>query len=169
MVANPVTHKFFLKKKKNPNQIYWNLIEQNQNPHRKKLDRASLKHFTNANTSQAQQPMDGNNQRNRRGRRSPARSDLKLNLPFKQTEATSQSATRSVFLASPLCPTAPPISLRPPCSLNLKVFHLSLLVFLSLHLSLSLDFMSNIYPILVFLAFIRCWCFYLYIYIYIWE
>ena len=33
---------------------------------------------------------------------------------------------RSVFLASTCCLKAPPFSLRPPCSLNLKVFHLFL-------------------------------------------
>ena len=131
-----------------------------------KLDRASLKHFTDANTSQTQvtqQPTDGNNQRNGQGSRLPARSSLKLDLPYKWTEATSQCATWSVFLASPLCLTAPPISLRPPCSLNLKVFHLSLSLslFISVSQSLSLSlfisisqslFMNNIYPVLVFLA-----------------
>ena len=88
------------------------------------------------------------------------------------------------FLASPLCLTAPSISLRSPCSLNFKVFHLylslslSLSISLSLYLSLSLFFlvslfMSNIYLFLAlclysvlvffyyyyfFLKNIRCWC-----------
>ena len=37
-----------------------------------------------------------------------------------------RSDQRSIFLASTCYPTASPLSLRPPCSLNLKVFHLFL-------------------------------------------